>query len=131
MQTNTAHQPILVVDDDPGLREALQDVLELEGYDVVLARDGQEALRLLEDAHPVLVLLDLMMPRMNGYEFVAELERRSLRDHLPVVILTADANAKRKAEQVGAEGYLAKPFEIDQVLATVDRILQQGRSGDR
>lgn len=112
---------ILVVDDDPGLQFTLRAILEEEGYSVGVAGDGFEALNDVERRLPALLLLDIGMPRMDGFRFAAELERRGLRSKIPIVVLTADGHAQQKAAQVGAESYLSKPFSLDDVLATVAR----------
>lgn len=106
-----------------GLQETLQAVLESEDYQVVVAEDGLVALEKLSAVTPDLILLDIMMPRMDGYAFSRELERRGLRSSMPIIVLTADGRAKIKASQVGAEGYLEKPFDITDLLDEVDRIL--------
>ena len=115
---------VLVVDDDQGLQETLEAMLTLEGYRVVVASDGQEALDKLGDGQsdgglPHVILLDVVMPRMDGYAFAEELERRGLRSRLPIVLLTADARAEEKAARVGAEAFVEKPFEIDELLEKV------------
>src|SRR5579885_1306 len=103
-------RPILVVDDDPGIRQTIADLLAEEGYLVTSAADGIDALDKLGAALPALILLDIAMPRMDGYAFSEELERRGLRPSIPVLVLTADARAQEKAARVGAASYLAKPF---------------------
>lgn len=114
---------IMIVDDDPGLRESLAQLLELEGYPAVEAHDGQDALDKILSPVPALILLDIMMPRMNGYLFAEELERRGLRREIPIIVLTADGRAREKARQIGADDYLEKPFEIDLLLDKVARFL--------
>jgi len=114
---------VLVVDDDKGLQESLQALLEMEGYAVAVAGDGLEALQKLEDSQPAVILLDLMMPRMNGHEFLEELQRRGRRPAIPIIVLTADGHAKQKATQLRAEGYVAKPFDITALLNEIDRVL--------
>jgi len=121
-------EDILVVDDEPELQEALRDLLELEGYDVRVARDGIEALERVEAAKPRLIVLDLMMPRMDGYGFVAELERRNLRDEIPIIVLTADGKASTKADHLGAAAGVAKPFDVTMLLGEVARLMR--RPGD-
>lgn len=126
-----AHGPTrttLVVDDDDGFQETLQTLLEIEGYDVILASNGEEALDKLEEVTPNLILLDLMMPRMNGYEFLRELERRGLRGAFPILIVTADATAKQKVEQLGAESYVAKPFDVTKFLDKVHHLTERERA---
>jgi two-component system response regulator MprA len=114
---------ILVVDDDTGIQETLQAVLESEDYEVVVADDGLVALEKLSIAMPDLILLDLMMPRMDGYAFASELERRGLRSSVSVVVLSADGRTKLKAERIGADGYLEKPFELPDLLDEIARCI--------
>jgi CheY-like chemotaxis protein len=113
---------ILVVDDDPLIRLTVSGILEDEGYTVVSAGDGLEALAKLAELQPAVILLDITMPRMDGYAFAAELARRGLRQAVPVIVLTADGRAPEKAAQLGAEGYLAKPFTLPTLLAEVARV---------
>lgn len=114
---------VLVVDDDNGLQDTLQSLLEMEGYDVAVAGDGLEALQQLNHVKPSLILLDLMMPRMNGYEFARELQRRGLRSEIPIIVLTADRRARQKAEELGADAFLAKPFDVNELLDKVERLI--------
>jgi CheY-like chemotaxis protein len=109
---------VLVVDDDPDILDAVCDILEGEGYRVARARHGLEALERLEAERPSLVLLDLMMPVMDGPAFAAALRQRRMERPVPVVVISADGNPQ-KAQAVGAQGYLAKPFDIDALLAQV------------
>jgi len=115
-----ATRRVLVVDDDPDILDALSEILEVEGYDVHRARNGREALVRVEQAPPDLVLLDLMMPVMDGSEFARNLApgRRP-----PIIVLSADRNVSVKAMEIGALGWLAKPFELDELLAAVRRAL--------
>jgi len=104
--------------------ESLQALLETEGYEVALATDGREALQKLDTLEPAVILLDLMMmPRMSGIEFIQELQRSGRRAAIPIIILTADGRTRQKAAQVGAEGYLAKPFDITALLDEIDRLV--------
>ena len=113
---------VLVVDDDESIQATLRDLLEDEGYQVLTANDGLDALDQLTPILPDLILLDLMMPRMDGYAFVEELSRRGLRPAVPVIVLTADGNIRQKAMQVGAEGYAEKPFSLLTLLEQVERL---------
>ncbi len=117
------NKKVMVVDDDIGVQETLEAILEFEGYAVTSARDGIEALTLLERESFSLILLDLMMPRMDGYAFVQELKARGLRSAVPILILTADGRAKHKAEAIEADGYVAKPFELVNLLDEVARLV--------
>jgi CheY-like chemotaxis protein len=113
---------VLVIDDDPGLQETLQATLESEGYEVTIAADGLDALEKLQSLTPAVIVLDLMMPRMDGYAFAHELEARGLRPSIPIMILTADSRARQKVQSVKPDAFLAKPFEITELLDEVARL---------
>ena len=110
---------ILVVDDDTDLRECLQVLLTSMGFEVTTAANGQEALDDMEGLDPDLILLDMKMPVMNGWEFYSALEGRNSRP--PIVVLTAAPDPAGRAAEVHAEGWLGKPFEYAQLEATVRR----------
>ena len=116
---------VLVVDDDPDILDAVCDILEGEGYRVDRARHGLEALERVAAERPDLVLLDLMMPVMDGVGFARTLRERG-EPAIPTVVISADGNPLR-AKAVEAQGFLAKPFDIDSVLGVVARHL--GRPG--
>lgn len=111
---------VLVVDDDPDIRRFLRLLLEGEGHAVSAAPDGLQALDHIACQRPDLVLLDLQMPRMTGWEVRDELDRR--RVEVPVVFMTAGDRARAEAERHRVAGYLAKPFSIDDLLAIIERI---------
>jgi CheY-like chemotaxis protein len=117
---------ILVVDDDPGIQHTIGSILEDEGYAVVSAWNGHEALAHFDGdgVAPALIVLDLQMPVMDGYAFTAALRERGLRSKVPVMVLTADGRAQQKALQVGADGYLAKPFTLAELLEQVARLVR-------
>lgn len=115
-------QMVLVVDDDMGMQLTFAGILEDAGYEVAVAGDGIEALTKLTDVRPAVVVLDLAMPRMDGFAFAAELERRGLREGLPIVVLTVNGRAPEQAARIGADGYLTKPFALARLLAEVRRI---------
>ena len=119
----TPHHPVLVVDDDPDIREAMTAILEGEGYTVSEARDGAEALALLRGGNaPCLILLDLMMPVMDGWSFrAAQLADPALAE-IPVVILSAAADVHRQAEALHVDGFLAKPLNVPKPLDTIDTV---------
>jgi CheY-like chemotaxis protein len=114
---------IMVIDDDRWVRETLQMALEDEGYQVVVASDGEVALEQIEQQQPSLIMLDWMMPRLNGPSFAAALEQRGLRPTIPLLLVTADGNATRKAAQISAEGHMRKPFDLPVLLDTVSRLV--------
>jgi CheY-like chemotaxis protein len=111
---------VLVVDDDLAIRETVRALLEDEGYAVAQAANGLEALVCLERQVPKVVLLDMRMPLMDGWEFVEELRKRQFDG--AVVAMTATHDARVWAREIGAIGYLGKPFEPDELLALVDRL---------
>src|SRR5579883_2856729 len=100
----------------------LQATLEYEGYTVFIAEDGQKALAVAEQEHPGLVLLDLMMPRMDGRAFMAELERRGLRGEMAVLVVSADRHAKEIAEGLNVDGLILKPFDVPEFMAAVHQM---------
>jgi len=113
---------VLVVEDDFDLRDALVPILEYEGHRVVSAANGQEALdRLHAMPPPSLILLDLMMPVMNGEEFRAEQLRDPTLASIPVVVVSAHPGAEERARRIGAAGCVKKPFEIEDLLEQVRR----------
>ena len=110
---------ILIVDDDPDLRECLQIMLTSMGFEVTSAANGQEALDEMEGHDPDLILLDMKMPVMDGWEFCRALEGRDSRP--PIVVITAAPDPAGRAAEVHAEGWLGKPFEIADLEAIVRR----------
>ena len=115
---------ILIVDDDAMAREILKRILEHAGYEVMTAGSGPEALRKLHEGIPHLVVVDLMMPEMDGFELC-----RRIKSHLdvPIVILSAVAAIESKVEglQMYAEDYIVKPFEKEELVARVQRVLRR------
>jgi DNA-binding response OmpR family regulator len=115
---------ILIVDDDAMAREILKRILEHAGYEVMTAGSGPEALRKLHEGIPHLVVVDLMMPEMDGFELC-----RRIKSHLdvPIVILSAVAAVESKVEglQMYAEDYIVKPFEKEELVARVQRVLRR------
>ena len=118
-------ESVLVVEDDQDLSGLLELVLSDAGYRVRLAGDGRAALERVQEEMPGVILLDMRMPVMNGWEFALEFRARFGRA-CPVVVVTAAENARLRAEEIGAEGWLSKPFDVDDVLAMVDRQLHGG-----
>jgi two-component system, chemotaxis family, chemotaxis protein CheY len=117
---------VLVVDDDPDILEALSEILEAEGFEIRRARNGKEALERLEPDPPQLILLDLMMPVMDGWEFAQRMRQRPPDvARIPVIVLSADRNVGSKATELGAVGHLAKPFELNDLLEMVRRSLPE------
>src|SRR4051794_11710909 len=97
---------VLVVDDDPDIRDMMAEVLEANGCSVTTASDGAEALQVVDQSMPDVILLDMRMPVMNGWEFAKRF--RASHDHCArIVVVTAAADARERAKEVGAEGWLA------------------------
>jgi CheY-like chemotaxis protein len=116
---------VLVVDDDPSIRETLAEILALEGYPVETATNGAEALRLIARRMPGLILLDMRMPVLDGWGF-AERFREEHEQGAAILVMTAAIDARRWAEEIGAEGYLAKPFDLMEALEAVGRFCAGG-----
>ena len=115
---------VLLVEDDQDVREAISDVLIEEGYLVASADTGAEALAWLRKAEalPAVILLDLMMPVMDGWQFRAEQERRPEWASIPVIVLSAVGNTKERAESIRPFGCLRKPLDIDELLGMLAKL---------
>lgn len=111
---------VLVVDDDEGLLEAIHDLLEMEGYSVVVAHNGVEALEILETLRPAVILLDLRMPRMNGATFAREVHQRGNLQSLYIIVMTANLDAQKTVAAIGANDFIAKPFDVDELLGKIE-----------
>jgi CheY-like chemotaxis protein len=117
----SAERLVLVVDDDPDILQTLALCLSTEGYRVLMACNGKEALQLLAREKPACILLDLMMPVMDGWQFVAELDERGWRK-APLLILSADRAVQGHAQKLRANAFLAKPFDLDELLGKVQQL---------
>jgi CheY-like chemotaxis protein len=114
---------ILVVEDDGDVARLLTEILEAEGYRTAIAGNGCEALHhLRKNGHPDLILLDMMMPVMDGWKFREEQRKLPALASIPVVIITADGDPRGKAASIQAAGCVAKPLKIDSLLDEVERI---------
>lgn len=122
---------VLVVDDDPVIRGLLEVNLELEGYEVRLAVDGSDALAQVAAEHPDLVLLDIMMPGIDGWEVAQQLKGDERTAHIPVAFLTARAMGTdvKRGTDLGADAYVTKPFDPEELLELVGRLVTGGGGG--
>ncbi len=115
---------ILVIDDDPSILALVTALLQSAGYEVTSTPDATEGLRLLVADQPDLVVLDMRMPVMNGWQFSQELKARGI--SVPIVVMTAAQDARAWAEEIEAAGYIGKPFDIDRLLEEVARAIDPG-----
>lgn len=114
---------LLVVEDDPDVREAISDVLREAGYGIRAAGNGDEAMQALQGGlKPVAILLDLMMPGMNGYEFRAQQRADPAIADIPVIVLSAMRGADAAATSMSAAGCVMKPARVDDLLAAISRV---------
>jgi DNA-binding response OmpR family regulator len=120
---------VLVVEDDKIISDGLVQALESEGHEVLIAMDGEDGLYQAKTCAPDLLILDIMMPHLNGFEVITELRRDG--DNVPVIVLSArtDSRDKVRGLDLGADDYISKPFDLEELLARVRRHL--GRRQDR
>jgi CheY-like chemotaxis protein len=118
----TATPLVLIVDDDPDMLDVEEDALVARGYRVAKASNGEEALARVAEAPPQLILLDMRMPVMDGWTFARAFRERYGRS-IPIVVVTAAEDSKLRADEIGAEGELGKPFELDDLYAVVTDIV--------
>jgi DNA-binding response OmpR family regulator len=111
---------ILLVDDERAIRKVLSIKLKISGYDVVAASSGREALELIESACPDIMLLDVIMPGINGFEVLQKLRSTS---ELPVVVFSAKAENGQKALSLGANDFMAKPIDVDEMIRRIEKVL--------
>jgi CheY-like chemotaxis protein len=115
---------ILIVDDDAAIRDVVSDILETSDYRVKTARNGAEALEDIRRDRPAAVLLDLMMPVMDGWEFLRQYRGEVTVSPVPVVIMSAARDAASVAGEFGAQAFLSKPFEIETILDILVRVAE-------
>ncbi len=123
-QKVSATKRVLIVDDDSEIVESVKFALESKGYDVIVARDGNQGLALAEREDPDLMILDMMMPKRSGF-LVLEKLRRTRPDPIRVIMITANEGSRHKAyaEVLGVDDYICKPFAMDRLLESVKRLL--------
>ena len=124
-QPKSKGQLVLVVDDDPAIRNLLTEVLRDSGYQVEEAPNGARAFAAIANHRPDLILLDLMMPVMNGWEFCQRLRSRPAGRRLPVIVISANQRIQRDATEAGATDFLPKPFGLDELLDKVSLYLRK------
>ena len=120
---------LLLADDEEQLAMAVKIRLQSRGYEVISATNGQEALELIAKEKPDLVILDVLMPVMDGYFCLREINHRFGRGKIPVIILTARDRMRELFELEGIEDYVVKPFDHDDLLIRIDRVLKRRAGG--
>lgn len=120
---------ILVVDDDKILRTVLQHTLEQEGYQVTIVNSGAEAIKSFEEDTPDIIISDVSMPEMDGFEFCRRLRSRPSGQLVPFIFLSArdDLEDRIQGHSIGADDYLTKPFEIKELLAKIEALIEKSR----
>ena len=120
----TATKRILIVDDDPEITESLSYALQAKNYDVLIARDGNQGLAMVEREDPDLVILDMMMPKRSGF-LVLEKLRRTRPVPIRIIMITANEGSRHKAyaEMLGVDDYIRKPFRMERLVESVERLL--------
>ena len=113
----------MIVDDEEGFRDGVADLLGMEGYVVSVARNAVEAVRLVPEFRPEVILLDLRMPLLDGEGFLRGMNGLPASARVPVVLISAKEDLPAIAGRTGAAGYLCKPFEAPQLLSMLDRVL--------
>lgn len=119
---------VLIADDEPNIVTSLEYLMQKSGYEVKIARNGDEALALVESFRPDVVLLDVMMPRKSGYEVCQQIRERAQWQHIKIVMLSAKGREAEvnKGLSLGADTYVTKPFSNQELIATIDRLLEDG-----
>lgn len=123
------NQQLLLIDDDPNLILLVKDYLEFRGFEVLTAENGQEALEILEQETPDMIICDVMMPEMDGYAFVEQVRENSRTSWIPVMFLSAKGQSQDRVKGLGtgADVYMIKPFEPEELVAQVESSLKQAQ----
>lgn len=121
-----SYEKILIVDDEQDIVESLKFVLESSDYSCYTAFNGEDGLKLAKELIPDLIILDVMMPKINGYKISRLLKYDSKYKNIPILMITARSQEEDKliGEETGADEYITKPFDLDNVLKTVDKYLK-------
>jgi DNA-binding response OmpR family regulator len=118
---------ILVVDDEPDILSGIRDRLSFEGYDVITASDGQEALKTAREKDPDLIILDIMLPKIDGYKVCRLLKFDKKKKHIPIIMLTAKTQEsdKKTGKDMKADDYICKPFNPDELIKSIKKHLKE------
>ncbi len=117
---------VLVVDDEPDIVSGIVDRLEFEGFDVLSAQDGQTALKLARDKNPDIIILDVMLPKIDGFKICRLLKFDKKRKHIPIIMLTAKTQEsdKKIGKEMKADIYMCKPFDPDELISNIKKLLK-------
>lgn len=128
-----AQHKVLVVDDEPAIRDMIQFALESANMKVQTAADGHDALLRISESRPDIILIDWMMPGINGRELTRRLRRDSLTEEIPIIMLTARVTEDDKVSglESGADDYLTKPFAPRELIARINAVLRRGKPGEK
>ncbi|MGH6674130.1 MAG: response regulator [Xanthobacteraceae bacterium] len=115
---------ILTIDDSKTIRDMLMLILADAGFEVLQAVDGQDGLDVLEKENVDVVITDINMPRMDGYEVIRQMRSKSIYKSMPILVLTTESDAEKKnlARAAGATGWMVKPFDPDRLIATINKV---------
>ncbi|MCK4245107.1 MAG: response regulator [Candidatus Omnitrophica bacterium] len=117
---------ILVIDDDPDIREMIKSRLKANGYTVIVASDGSEGLEMAKREHPDLILLNVMMPKLSGVTAAIRLKETKETESIPIILITgiSESEARALALRFGAENYIIKPFEGSELVNKIEKVLK-------
>ncbi len=119
----------LVAEDDPGIRKLIASMLRLDGWDVLEAADGEEAVALAQDFHPDAVVMDVMMPNKDGITATTEIRAQEGNDDCAVIVVSAEPQAEARARAIGSDDFVSKPFDPDDLTARARAALRWHGSG--
>jgi DNA-binding response OmpR family regulator len=128
MEKDLQKRSVLIVDDEPNILVALDFLLKKEGYEVLKATNGLEALQIIDNTPPVVVVLDVMMPEMDGFEVARRIRSNEDNQDIRIIFLTAKGTKADRAEGYdrGGEVYLTKPFDNEEFITTVNEMIEFG-----
>ncbi len=126
LKKKTSRTKIMVVDDEPNIVQTLQDRLEMNEYEVVTAGNGKEGLERFEEEHPDVILLDVIMPIMDGHEMLEALRKRPTGQNVSVIMLTARSQTQdiARANACGIDDYIVKPFDLSELLEKIESVVE-------
>jgi CheY-like chemotaxis protein len=126
---NVPYGPLLIVEDVPNILELLSVTLKFKGYPVITATNGEEALKLIEQEHPALIVSDILMPKMDGFQLIQRLRTHPKTSQIPIIILSATYVTPEDRDfvmKLGAARFLEKPVDTEEFLLTIAEVLTQG-----